>query len=290
MLIYDNQLENVMNQINTTSIKVLFTCLLLSFTVQCCAATTVSIADITADPGDVVTVPIRIDGIEDYGTATIKLEYDSSVIFVEDITGSSDSTITAKNIYNPDPGQAETEGTQGYASISAWNIDGVSGNIVFANVTIKAVGNSGGSTTLTLTVDTLQDTSKEVPVDDISISSGSFTITGQAPADPAPTQVPPTPSANDGGASTSQTPHDDETGTSPTPAHSDGEVQPAPHDAGTDSSPPTHPSGEDEAHSTPQPAATSMAKSPSSAAPGFGGVPLVIGLLTAFLIARQRFR
>ncbi|MEA3485084.1 MAG: dockerin type I domain-containing protein [Candidatus Aerophobetes bacterium] len=89
-----------MNQINTTSIKVLFICLLLSFTVQYCAATTVSIADITADPGDVVTVPIRIDGIEDYGTATINLEYDSSVVFVEDVTGSSDSTITAEKIFN----------------------------------------------------------------------------------------------------------------------------------------------------------------------------------------------
>lgn len=287
MLIYDNELENVMNQINTISIKVLFTCLLLSFTVQYCAATTVSIADITADPGDVVTVSIMIDGIEDYGTATINLEYDSAVVFVEDVTGSSDSTITAEKIYNPDPGQAETEGTEGYARISAWNIDGVSGNIVFANVTIKAVGNSGGSTTLTLTVDTLQDIISEIPVD---ISSGSFTITGQAPADSAPTQFPPTPSANDGRASTSQTPHDDGTDTNPTPTQSDGEVQPTPHDAGTDSSPPTHPSGEGETHSTPQPAATSMAKKPSSAMPGFDGVLLIIGLLTAFLVARQRFR
>jgi len=287
MLIYDKELENVMNQTNTTSIKVLFTCLLLSFTVQCCAATTVSIADITADPGDVVTVPIRIDGIENYGTATINLEYDSAVVFVEEVTSSSDSTITTKNIYNPDPEQAETEGTEGYARISAWNLNGVSGNIVFADVTIKAVGNSGGSTTLTLTVDTLQDIISEIPV---NISSGSFTITGQAPADPAPTQAPLTPSRHNGGASTSQTPHDDGTGTSPTPTQSDGEVQPAPYDAGTDSSSPTHPAGEDAARSTPQSAPTSTPKSPSSAMPGFGGVPLVIGLLTAYLIARQRFR
>ena len=262
-----------MNQINTTSIKVLFTCLLLSFTVQCCAATTVSIRDITADPGDSVTVPIRIDGIEDYGTATINLEYDPAVVEVTDVTGSSDSTVIAWNHVAPNE-----------VGISAWNIGGVSGNIVFADVMIKAVGNSGGSTTLTLTVDTLQNTSKEVPVDDIS--SGSFTITGQAPADQAPTQVPPTPSANDGGASTSHTPHDDGTDTSPASPRSDGEMQPTPYDAGTDSSPPTHPSGEDEAHST----ATPTPKKPPSAMPGFGGVPLVIGLLTAYLIARQRFR
>ena len=287
MLIYDNELENVMNQINIILIKVLFICLLLSFAVQCCAATTVSIGDITADPGEVVTLPIRIDGIEDYGTATINLEYDSAVVFVEAVTDSPDATVTVKNINNINPEQAETEGTQGYARISAWNLNGVSGDIVFADIKIKTADNSGGSTALALTVDTLQDISyNEIPVD---IISGSFTIRGQASADPTLTHVPPTPSANGGGASTSQTPHYDGTDTSPASPPSDEETHPASHDAETDSSPPTYPSGEDEVHSTPQPAATSTPKQPSSAMPGFGGVLLVIGLLTVYMIARQRF-
>ena len=177
MLIYDNEMENIMSQINIISIKVLFIGLLLSFAVQCCAATTVSIGDITADHGDTVTIPIMIDSIEDYGAGTINLAYDSAVVFVEDATGGSDSTVTAKNIDN----------TAGLVRISAWNLNGVSGNIVFADVTIKVVGNSDDSSTLTLTVDTLQDISyNEIPVD---IISGSFMITGQA----SPTPTPPTP-------------------------------------------------------------------------------------------------
>ena len=155
-----------MKKYNTISIRLLFTCLLLSFSVQCCAATTVSIEDITADPGGSATMSIMINDIEDYGAATIELEYDSAVVFVEDVTGSSDSTSIAKNIDN----------TAGRAGISAWNLNGVGGNIVFADVKIKAVGNSGDSTLLTLTVDTLQNISYyEIPA---TIGSGSLTISG----------------------------------------------------------------------------------------------------------------
>jgi hypothetical protein len=265
-----------MIQINTISIKGLFICLLLSLAVQCCAATTVSITDATADPGDTVTISIMINSIDNYGTGTINIEYDPAVTHITDVTSSSDSSVTAKNIDN----------TIGLAKISAWNIDGVSGDIIFADVKINAVGNGGDSTPLTITVDTLQDTAyTEIPVD---IISGSFTITGQASADPTPTQVPSTPSANDGETSTSQTLRDDGTDISPTSPPSVGEAHPASHDAETDSSPPTHPSGEDEAHSTPQSAATSTPKSPSSMMPGFEGALLAIGLLTAYLIARQR--
>ena len=119
-------------KINTISIKVLFIGLLLSFAVQCCAATTVSIGDITADQGDTVTIPIVIDSIEGYGAGTINLAYNSTVVFIEGATGGSDSTVSGKNINN----------TAGLVRISAWNPGGVSGTIVFANVTIKAVGNS----------------------------------------------------------------------------------------------------------------------------------------------------
>ncbi|CAD6492632.1 MAG: hypothetical protein EMLJLAPB_00336 [Candidatus Argoarchaeum ethanivorans] len=162
-------------KINTISIKVLFIGLLLSFAVQCCAATTVSIGDITADQGDTVTIPIVIDSIEGYGAGTINLAYNSTVVFVEGATGGSDSTVSGKNINN----------TAGLVRISAWNPGGVSGTIVFANVTIKAVGNSNDSTTLTLTVDTLQDISyNEIPVD---ITNGSFMITGQASTIPSST-------------------------------------------------------------------------------------------------------
>lgn len=274
MLIYDNRMENIMNRINIILIKVLFIGLLLSFAVQCCAATTLSVGDTTADPGDTVTIPIMIDSIEDYGTGTINLAYDSAAVSVMDVTGGSDSTVTAKNIDN----------TAGLVRLSAWNIGGVSGNIVFADVTVKAVGNSGDSTTLTLTVDKLQDISyNEIPV---NINSGSFTLAGQASTTPAST--PPTPSPHEG-TDTSLASYDGETDTNPTIAQSDGELHPAPHDTETDANPSTQTAGEDGAHSTPQSTAKSTPEPPSSTVPGFEGTLLIIGLLTAYLIARQSF-
>lgn len=246
-----------MNKFNTISIKVLFTCLLLFFSVQCCAATTVSIEDLMADPGDTVTVSIMFNDIEDYGTATIELEYDSAVVSVEDVTGSPDSTVTAKNIDN----------TAGHTRISAWNLNGVGGNIVFADVKIKAVGNSGDSTTLTLTVDTLQNISYyEIPA---TIGSGSFTISGQASTSPTPALIPPTPSFNNG-IDTSQTPQDGETDTNPTP-----------DDTETDANSSANSDGESDAQAKPVTSAP-----PSSMIPGFTAILLCTGLLTAYLITR----
>ena len=123
----------------------------------------VSIADTTADLPDTVTLPIMITSIGNYGTGTIDLTYDPAVVHVTDVTGSSDSTVTAKNIDN----------TAGLVRISAWNSVGVSGDIVFANVTFTSVG--VGSTPLNLTVDTLQDTSyQEIP--SVTIDNGSITV------------------------------------------------------------------------------------------------------------------
>ena len=105
----------------------------------------VSIANANANLSDTVTLPILITNIEDYGTGTINIAYDPSVVHVTDVTGSPDSTVASTNIDN----------TAGLVRISAWNFGGVSGDIVFADVTFDAVG--FGSTPLNLTVDTLQN-------------------------------------------------------------------------------------------------------------------------------------
>jgi len=121
----------------------------------------VSIADATADLFGTVTLPIMITNIGNYGTGTINITYDSAMVHVTDVTSSPDSTVTAKNIDN----------TTGLVRISAWNTGGVSGDIVFANVTFTSVG--VGSTPLNLTVDMLQDTSYlEIP--SVTVRNGSF--------------------------------------------------------------------------------------------------------------------
>ena len=123
----------------------------------------VSIADTTADLPDTVTLPIMITSIGNYGTGTIDLTYDPAVVHVTDVTSSPDSIVTANNIDN----------TTGCVNISAWNMGGVSGEIIFANVHFTAVG--VGSTPLNLTVDTLQDTSyQDIP--SVTIDNGSITV------------------------------------------------------------------------------------------------------------------
>ena len=139
----------------------------------------VSIADASVDLFGTVTLPIIITNIGSYGTGTIDIEYDPSVVHVTDVTSSPDSTVTAKNIDN----------TTGLVRISAWNLGGVSGVIIFANVTFTSVG--VGSTPLNLTVDTLQDIAyQEIP--SVTVSNGSFKTTwgdvnedGQLTADDA---------------------------------------------------------------------------------------------------------
>lgn len=112
---------------------------------QATPATTVSIANITSDPGEAVTLPVSISNMQNYGTGTLSISFDSSVVHVTSVTSGHYSTVVDWKANN----------TAGTVIISAWNIDGVSGDFIFANVTFLVVGT--GSTPLNLTVTTLKD-------------------------------------------------------------------------------------------------------------------------------------
>jgi hypothetical protein len=137
-----------MNNVTTTIIEafsvVLF--VLLLTTAYAAATTIVSIANATVGLGDTATIPIMLNNITDYGSGTIRIWYNHSVVHVTDVRGSPESQVAAKYIDN----------SIGYTSITASNPYGVSGNITFANVEFTAVGS--GSTPLNLTVASLYDT------------------------------------------------------------------------------------------------------------------------------------
>ena len=160
-----------MNNITRIGIKafsvVLFVLLL---TTAHAAATTVSLATVTAELGDTVTIPIMVNDIIDYGTGTIRIWYDYQVVHVTDVTGSPESQVAAKYIDN----------SIGYASITASNIYGTSGDITFANVEFTAVG--FGSSPLNLTVASLYDTTPtSIPR---SVSNGLITVGPVEPPKP----------------------------------------------------------------------------------------------------------
>ncbi|MCW3137332.1 MAG: cohesin domain-containing protein [Methanophagales archaeon] len=149
-------------------ILLIFTLLLALTTTQSsetASTAIVSIGNLTSAPGETVTAPVLISNIENYGTGTLSIEYNPSIVHVTDVTSGPDSTVIAWKADN----------ISGIVNISAWNISisGVSGTIIFANVSFMAV-RSAGSTPLNLSVITLQNMFNE----DIltTIKNGSFSI------------------------------------------------------------------------------------------------------------------
>ena len=152
---------NMTEKIVFFSCTILFSLLMAITPVS--ATAIVSIADFSSNPGETITMPISIENVTDYGTGTISITYDASVVHVIDVTSSPDSTVVN---WKPD-------NTTGIVTISAWNIEGVSGDIVFANVTFYAV-RSAGCTPLNISVTTLKD----ISYNNISVmtKNGSFSI------------------------------------------------------------------------------------------------------------------
>lgn len=138
--------------------------LLVVIAVQATTTTMVSIPEITKPPDACATLPITIASVEKYGTGTISITYDPSVVHVTSVSDGPESKLTGWSADN----------TTGVVRISAWNIAGVSGDIVFAKIDFKVVGSAGLSTPLRLNVTTLKDTSyKDIPV---SVTDGAFNI------------------------------------------------------------------------------------------------------------------
>lgn len=261
-----------MKQINTNLTKVLSACLLLSLAVQCCAATTVSIADVTADPGETVTVPILVNDMTDFGTGTINITYDPSVVHVTDVTGSSDSVIAAFN----------NDNTAGFTAISASNTVGASGDIVFANVEFTAVGT--GSTPLNVDVVKLYDRSFNEIHATATVDNGLFT-SGDVSTSPTPTST--TQSTSSSGGSTTGSVSISTPTPSPTPAATQSAKDGA--DLALTSESTSHnDEGADEGGDTPGTTSPTVKSTPTSkSTPGFEAIFAVIGLVILFLILRR---
>jgi hypothetical protein len=97
-------------------------------------------------PGTMVA-PIMLRNITNYGTGTITVSYNSSVVQVASVADGLFSTVYASNINN----------IAGTVTISALNNDGYSGDIEFARITFEAIGGDAETTQLTLSVDKLAD-------------------------------------------------------------------------------------------------------------------------------------
>ena len=132
-------------------------------------AVSVSISDVTCELHESVIVPIMLSGVTNYGTGTINITYNPGVVHVTDVAGTHQSTLITPNIDN----------TAGIVRISAWNTGGVSGDVLFANVTLKSVGPC--QSPLRLDIRKLVDTDMSSIL--TTVANGSFTTIGQCPGD-----------------------------------------------------------------------------------------------------------
>jgi hypothetical protein len=131
-------------------------------------AVSVSISDVTCELHESVIVPITLSGVTNYGTGTINITYNPGVVHVTNVAGTYQSTLITS-----------IDNTTGITRISAWNTGGVSGDVLFANITLKSVGPC--QSPLNITIAKLRDTS--FAVIPATVENGSFTTIGQCPGD-----------------------------------------------------------------------------------------------------------
>jgi hypothetical protein len=139
-----------------------------NFTTAGPTSTTVSIADVIAAPNESITVPLMIEHVTDLGSGTIDVSYDPAVVHVTAVTNGTGNALTIQ-AWNSD-------NATGTVRIVAWDAAAPhSGNVIFANVTYKAVGNGTDISPLNITVRDLEHYSDYSQIPHF-IHNGSFTI------------------------------------------------------------------------------------------------------------------
>ena len=112
------------------------------------------------------TVNITAYNVTDLANFDIKIEYDPSVIIV---TNASNNPVFGKSIYNLE------NSSKGWIRIASLNTDsGVDGDVLLTTLSIKAIGESGETSYLNLTVNSFVNSHETViPVETVN---GKFTI------------------------------------------------------------------------------------------------------------------
>jgi uncharacterized membrane protein len=114
-------------------------------------STIVSIDDAVAGTGGSVTVPIKINNVNNLAAADIWLSYNKNVVIVESVSNGNLGSVTSG-----------IDNVNGITKMNWFSVTGKSGNFVFAYVTLKAVGTPGQTSSLHLTVKELVDPNGKV--------------------------------------------------------------------------------------------------------------------------------
>ncbi|MHC1603436.1 MAG: lamin tail domain-containing protein, partial [Candidatus Syntropharchaeales archaeon] len=126
--------------------------------------TIVSIEDVALGAGETTTVPIMIENLDGGMGANIILSFDPDVVQVLDITG-GDFNLPLYTLIDNDNGNAQ----HAVLNFPA----GLSGDVVFANVTLEAIGEGGDTSPLDLEVVSLTDGVDEIAHE---VDNGTFMV------------------------------------------------------------------------------------------------------------------
>jgi hypothetical protein len=135
---------------------------------------TVRIDDLAVASSEVITATIRIEGVggEGLSSARITLSYNPKIVKV--LSANVESSEFEEFVANPESGTVRMIGYQTGA-------EGLTGDVTFAQLQLKATGKPGEQTALGLEVIDLIDNVGEVLVEheDFEVVAGSLTITGE---------------------------------------------------------------------------------------------------------------
>jgi cell division septation protein DedD len=153
----------------------------LTFPMSAASAQTVIIADGSADAGATTTVTVTADDVTDLANFDITVTYDPAVVNV---------TAAANNaVFGSDTNNFEGASTGAVRLMSFNTGSGQTGDgILLSTLTLKALGTAGQNSALTLTTNSLMDSSEG----DITatIDTGVFTVSSGTHPTPAPTVTP----------------------------------------------------------------------------------------------------
>ena len=131
------------------------------------ASTIVSIADVRAPPDGCISASIIVHHVTNLGSGTLDIAYDPAIVHVTAVESGTGNALVVQN--------CDINNTCGLAQILALDARAPhSGDVIFAQVTFKAVADTG-STPLTITVRDLTDYHNYTQIPSTT-ANGRFTI------------------------------------------------------------------------------------------------------------------
>src|SRR3972149_7502625 len=133
-------------------------------------AATVSIGNFDVAPGSSVNATLMVNNVTDYFAAIIDISYDPLVVIISNIKPTNPFISITSNPISYTTGSTRI--------LADGPLTGLSGDIILANITFKAVGTAGSSSALNITVNQMID----INGNDITATpiNGIFNITGSA--------------------------------------------------------------------------------------------------------------